>query len=199
MIASDEAEKGTTAASRIRAWRNSRNRYESASRARKEAAKKAGKATKSEAGAASRIRNQVIKFAEREADIASSKAQREVLAEISGKVEQGLGDLQKVLKERTGGILGATFRRGLNDIIDYQKLRPEEVREAVRNIVTKQIKDTKDGAGVIRPDGFKAGLELQYMQAPGATRETAEQALELLKGRSPVAKKSWTMPRRAKV
>lgn len=189
MVAVDEAEKGTTATSRIRAWRNARNRYESASKARKEAAKKAGKAGKEASSAASRIRTQVIKFAEREADIASAQVQKEVLSSISDKVEQGLGDLQKILKERTGGILGATFRRGLNDIVDYQKLRPEEVREAVQNIVTKKIKDTKDGGGVIRSDGFKSGLEMQYMQAPNATRETAEQALELLKGRSPVAKK----------
>jgi len=189
LIASDETEKGTTAASRIRAWRNSRNRYESATRARKEAAKKAKKVSREKTNAASRIRNQVIKFAEKEAGIASAKAQNEVLSNLSGKVEQGLGDLQKILKERTGGILGATFRRGLNDIVDYQKLRPEEVREAVQNIVTKKIKDTKDGGGVIRSDGFKSGLEMQYMQAPNATRETAEQALELLKGRSPVAKK----------
>ena len=189
LVAQKEAEEATSAVSRINAWRNSRDRYNSLEAARKASEKAARKVGKKGKGAAARIREQVIKTAKAEKVEATAKTQAEVVLRIAEKTEKGLGQLQDLLKQRTGGILGSMVSRGLNDIIDYKKLRPEEIREAVQRIVTKNITDTKDGAGVINPRKVKVRLQSQYMEAPGATLELAERAIDLLKAKSPAAKK----------
>ena len=190
-------------------------------------AKTAGKTGK---GATKDLTKLLEKEAKVQADIGARKLARGTLKRQMEKVLHGTKGLRALLKERTGGMIGAAFKRGLNDILNYKQLRPDELEKMVADATVKTItpitkldelfpamvdhppqgfvsggkitdvdyrkyrKKTKglsldSGAAVVNSSQYKQALLSAHLKAPGATRETAEEAIELLKARNPIAKR----------
>lgn len=168
-------------------------------KASQKAAKSAGRAGEEAKRALS---GALEKEAKANAEVAARKMAKGGLEREVKKTIAGVRGLQKLLKERVGGYTGAMFKRGLNDILNYKELRYEELQKMVEDVAVRSLepvplkleKGVPDapldpGSAAVNSSKYKQSLLSAHLKAPGASEETAEAAMEILKRKSPEAKK----------